>query len=421
MRTKLALGSVVSLLLPSDALAAPTQITIWMVSNGPIDNIWKAATQSFDHSHPNIDAQIKFLSNDAYKQKIQIALLAHNPPTVFYGWGGGLMASYVKAGEVLNLTPMLKNSGSRYFPAVFDPIRLNGSYYGIPNQGSQPEVVFYNKAMFTKYHLSVPKTYPQFLEVASTLREHGVAPFAVGGRDQWPELEWFMYFVDRLGGPAVLQGIVDHKAEAWSNPAVLKAGQMIQQLVKAGDFIKGYAGVSADENQDVALVYAGKAAMLLQGSWVYPTFLSSDPSFTKQDLGEFTFPSIPGGKGNPNDLMGNPSTYFYIAASASKAQQQAAKTYLADVPFTKTMNKQLLSEGVVPPVKGIDSQVAGAPHAAYLSFIYHIASKAPVFQEGWDQALSPSVAQSLLSNLSEMFLLKMTPAQFAAAMNATLK
>ena len=37
----------------------------------------------------------------------------------------------------------------------------------------------------------------------------------------------------------------------------------------AGGFINGFSSIAADSNADQALLYTGKAAMILQGSWIY--------------------------------------------------------------------------------------------------------------------------------------------------------
>ena len=47
--------------------------------------------------------------------------------------------------------------------------------------------------------------------------------------------------------------------------------------------------------------------------------------------------------------------------------------------------------------------------------------QAPNFQQSWDQALSPAQAEALLNNIDQLFLLKITPEQFATAMNATIE
>ena len=55
----------------------------------------------------------------------------------------------------------------------------------------------------------------------------------------------------------------------------------------------------------------------------------------------------------------------------------------------------------------------------YLVPVYNDVVKAPYFQYSWDQALGPIKATPMLDNLSKVFELSETPAQFASAMNGT--
>ena len=58
----------------------------------------------------------------------------------------------------------------------------------------------------------------------------------------------------------------------------------MQNLVKANGFVKGFSSITADSNADQALLYTGKAAMMLHGSWTYgnmkPTAATSSPAAT---------------------------------------------------------------------------------------------------------------------------------------------
>jgi len=68
----------------------------------------------------------------------------------------------------------------RYLPAVMGPVTFSGHVYGVPYNNTQPEVVLYNKAMFAQYHLTIPTTWPQLLQVVKT--RCGRADGAGGGR-----------------------------------------------------------------------------------------------------------------------------------------------------------------------------------------------------------------------------------------------
>lgn len=397
-------------------------ITIWDSESGPMQSMMQTATEKFNKSQNQVNANIQFYNNDAYKQKIQIAMGANNPPDVIFSWGGSTLNNYVKANKVVNLDSFLAANPSykdRYFPGVWGNVTFNGHIYGVPEgAGTQPELLFYNKSIFQKYNLPVPTTWDKLLSDVKTLKSKGVAPISIGARDKWPELMWLMYLTDRIGGPSVFNNIVAGNAKAWSDPAITKSIQMIQQLIQAGGFENGYSGVSANSNEDQALLYSGKAAMLLQGSWIYPSLKSSAASFTNKDLGWTLFPSVSGGKGSPEDLMGNISSYYSISSSSKNIA--GAKQYLKNVPLNKYEIQTEIKNGVIPPVKGIENQLKNVPNADFINYVYKKAEKAPVFDTGWDQLLPSSEAQTLLTDLNSVFVMKMTPQKFEKDMNAAL-
>ncbi|EPZ52996.1 extracellular solute-binding protein [Alicyclobacillus acidoterrestris] len=396
-----------------------SSITIWDIQTGASQKVVQDMSNDFNKSHPDIQSTVQFFENDPYKQKIQIAMGAHNPPDIFTGWGGGVLKSYIDAGDVYDLTSDLKADPSwanRFLPSVMKPVTFDGKIYGVPNDNVQPVMMFYNKQVFQQYHLTPPKTWDDLLNDVKVFKAHGIAPISLGGKDQWPDLMYEEYLVDRIGGPQVFNNVLAGKKNAWSDPAFLKANTMIQQLVNAGAFEQGFSSVSSNQGEDAALLYTGKAAMELMGSWGFATILSDDKSFIDQgNLGFMTFPTVSGGKGNPNDIVGNPSNYYSI--SNDSKNKKAAVTFLKDAVLNDQNVKDWISIGDVPPVQGIESELKQATYGDYLSFTYDMVKDAPNFQASWDQALPPSEAQELLTDLSKLFLNQMTPQQFSDDMN----
>ncbi len=232
--------------------------------------------------HPSIHATVQFFQNDPYKQKLQAAMGEHKPPDIFFGWGGGILKSYIDAGDVYDLTSDLNAAPAwreRFLPSVMGSVTFNGRIYGVPNNGVQPVVFLYNKDVFGKYGLAVPQTWNDLLSLVNTLKRNNVQPIALGGASKWPYLMYEEYLVDRIGGPQVFDAVVANQSGAWSHPAFLKANTLIQELVSAGAFGAGFASVSYDTGQASALLYTGKAAMHLMGVWDFNTIASDDPAF----------------------------------------------------------------------------------------------------------------------------------------------
>lgn len=406
----------------SHAQRAGGGATVWALTGGD-EKAYRAAADDYNAKHPADKIVLQLFNNEPYKQKLLVAMGAGNPPDVFFNWGGGILKSYIDAGNVMDLTADLARDPawkSRFFPAVLAPGTFNGKIYGVPINGMQPVVFYYNKKVFAEVGAELPKTWKDVLALIPKFKAKNKGLIAVSGADRWTYLMYAEYLVDRLGGPGVFSDIVAGKPNAWSNPAVVKASEMIQELVKQGGLVKGYAGLSYGNGQATALLYSGRVGMQLMGSWDFPNILGGQPNFIKQgNLAWGPFPAVEGGAGSPDDVVGNTSNLYSVwSKTVHKAQ-------VLDFLKTAVLSDQnidvLLTNGSVPPVIGLEAKVAKAPNSEWLSFIYNTAKKAPSFQLSWDQALPPAEADALLTNLDSLFLLKITPKQFSDNMNKAMK
>lgn len=399
-----------------------TTVTIWDIRTGADQQLVQSLTNDFNSKHSDIHAVLNFFQNDPYKQKLQVAMGAHNPPDIFFGWGGGILKSYIDAGDVYDLTSDLNADPSwknKFLPSVLTSVTFNGKIYGIPINNTQPILFFYNKEIFKQNGLTPPQTWNDLLKIVGVLKQKNVIPIAVAGASKWTYLMYAEYLADRYGGPEAFNAVMANQKNAWSQDAFIKASTAIQQLVSAGAFGTSFSSVLADTNQDAALLYTGKAAMMLQGTWNFPVFQTNSPQFIQQGkLGWFGFPTVEGGKGDVKNLVGGPSNYYSIA-KASKSPQSAV-TYLKEAVLNDTDIKQLIALGEVPVVQGIDSQLASAKNSDWLQYVYQSVQKAPNFQLSWDQALPPQAASTLLTNLDQLFLKQITPQQFSDNMNKTI-
>jgi raffinose/stachyose/melibiose transport system substrate-binding protein len=393
--------------------------TLWGLSGTDQDTVIGPSLKDWNGAHPDNQVQGTFTQNDAYKTKVRTAVGAGSAPTIIYSWAGGTLDSYVKAGKVADLTGQTANIKDRYLGSVWDQGVIDGKTYAVPMNATTPIVFYYNNDALAKAGVDVPKTFEDILDAIPKLKAAGIAPFSLAGGSKWPELMWAEYLVDRVAGPEAFQKVMAQEPGAWSDPGIIKANTMIQQLVEAGAFVDGFASVTADSNADVALVYTGKAAMLLQGAWVMPTFQQQAPEFAKSGLGYGTFPAVAGGKGDPSNVVGNPSGYFSVSSDASEEEQATAVKYLTEGVFDSAYVDRMVKGGQVPPIKDLDGQIqsSGGDFGAQ---IYSMTKGAKSFQMSWDQALPPAQATALLTNLDQLFNKAITPQQFSDNMNKTI-
>jgi raffinose/stachyose/melibiose transport system substrate-binding protein len=229
------------------------------------------------------------------------------------------------------------------------------------------------------------------------------------------------FLFDRIGGPEVFQAVFDGEKDAWSHPAALDALTKAQQLVRANGFVKGFNSVVADANADQALLYTGKAAMMVHGTWTYGSMAEEGGDFVSGgNLGYMNFPPVEGGKGDPSNTVGNPGQYLAISSKATAEQKEIAKKFFATEVLSDEEIQEWLDTGGVPIVKGSESKIASSKDPDFLTFVNETASNAKVFAQSWDQALSPTAAEALLDNIAKLFQLSITPQQYVANMNQVI-
>ena len=188
--------------------------------------------------------------------------------------------------------------------------------------------------------------------------------------------------------------------------------------MKAGAFQSGYDSLHYSGGGSDALVYSGKAAMQLMGDWDVSSILGSDKSFvTGGNLGMAPFPTIPG-TGNPADLAGNTASYVAVSSHASAAQKKVADAFLKAALTSSNYAKAEVTAGEVPVTSGAAPLFTGQPLASYDTTIYNSVQNAPSFQYSWDQAMTPQVANVMLTNLAQVFELSETPAKFESVLNS---
>ena len=190
------------------------------------------------------------------------------------------------------------------------------------------------------------------MSLVPKFNDAGVAPFSLGGQSRWTNMMWLEFLFDRIGGPEVFQAVFDGEKDAWSNPASIEALTKVQDLVKANGFVKGFSSITADSNADQALLYTGKAAMMLHGAWTYGSMKADGGDFVSGgNLGCMNFPPVEGGKGDPTNTVGNPGQYLSISSKATDAEKETAKKF-----FATARARRRRGQGVDRHRRGADRQ-----------------------------------------------------------------
>ncbi|WP_433384714.1 ABC transporter substrate-binding protein [Micromonospora sp. KLBMP9576] len=403
VRTRLAravaLGAALALALPltacggGESAAGPDEIRI-LVYGDATNKVEKQLVDTFNKTS-KVKAVLDTIPGADYQTKLQTIVNTNQAPDVFFNWGGGSITPFVKANLLLPLDDMIaKDPGlkANFLPSVFNTAVVDGKSYGVPMRGTQPVLLFHNKKVLADAGIAPPKTWDDLLAAVGTLKAKKITPIALGGGDQWPTQMWYQYLYDRVAGPELFARALDGDKDAWASPESRRALELLRQLTDAGAFGTNFDSVKFTDGGSPALLAGGKAGFELMGSWNYSTHHDANPTFAANDLGWSAFPSVPGGKGDPGNVVGNTNN-FYSVLKRTKHPEAVAE--FLKLQYSDEFVQAQLAIGNLPTTTNTEKFLDGATNPDYLKFQFTMVKQAPNFQLSWDQAYPPAATTTI--------------------------
>jgi ABC-type glycerol-3-phosphate transport system substrate-binding protein len=385
---------------------AETHITIWGINQPGLEvsGDWiEREIRSFEAANPKLIVEYRFWENQSYKLKLKVAMFSGEGPDILFNWGGESQLIYSREGLLYDLTADLGKDKWGLSPGMFASHSYQGRIYGIPLFPSV-EVGWYNKELFRKNGWKTPKTWDQFLSLCEQIKSKGLIPVTMAGQEPWTILHPYMYLVDRLGGSGLYQA-AKARQEKFTHPDFVASFRLLQNLVKKGYLPRDVMSLNASEANQLML--QNKALMMFMGEWEYQALTEQmRQDFDKWDF--FPFPSIPGGKGSVNSVIGAVAGFSIKKSKNSKVALKFLKFLASKKSLTENyrMTGKLVSLATPyvgkndrPQIKGIAKLLAGATSLT----------------QWWDQDLPEPVTQSLLQSLQDIIAGRCTPEQAAAA------
>src|SRR5260221_1701264 len=164
----------------------------------------------------------------------------------------------------------------RTIPGLLDKSSsFQGKIYGALVNYPFLDGVFYNKPLFAKYNLTIPKGYQDLLSLCATLQKAApdVAPIYVGGGDQWPlQVLPFMMWNDDLIAKDLIAKVNKNDAK-FTDPVFVDGVAKQKELLDKGCYNKDILTAKFEDEQKALM--GGKAAMVFQGTWMVGSLLDS--------------------------------------------------------------------------------------------------------------------------------------------------
>ena len=310
-----------------------------------LKNWCQTMADKFMEDNPNVTITIEIVNSDVYQQVLKTKIAADDAPMIFDLDNNTILREYVNAGHLTELTdlPFLANVNE-------DNLReatIDGNVWGV-TFSTCALAEHYNKALFDKYDLSVPKTRSAYMELCETLIEKGIQPIAAGYGETWCIMRAFQGYLFPL---------------CWMNDADWQL-DLVNRTTRFADdenFKKAFTmfietkpfwgrdpfGTTWDAAQN--MVANGDAAMMHNGSWaiegiggrndecevrVFSTPLTEDPADVT--------------------MLMRPGSILCVYNSADEAKHDAAMAFMATLQTLESGTT--FSQGAIQmsTVKGID-------------------------------------------------------------------
>ncbi len=324
---------------PAAAAKPPQPATITMWGNHPE---WKDSlakiTAAFSAATPGVTVELDFKPGPDYPAALSTALAGGEAPDLIGFLPGTSVAEAAKSGQIADLTG--KVPVDNLIVAAANQVQLDGKVYGAP-LAAYTVGVFYQRPMFQKYGLAAPKTWQELLDTSKKLKDAGVVPMEMPGKDGI--LPYFFYHmaVSSILGESGFKDLISGKVKLTDDNLV-PAAKLLTDMQPY--YNNGFESVSYTEGK--AEFANGRAAMIIGGSADYTGYKQVNPSV---DVGVFGFPPPQPGKAVTVTGM----ELIYTVNAKSKAQDAAT----AFVAWLATKEAQQLVANTIaqPVVKGVAS------------------------------------------------------------------
>ncbi|UHA72842.1 ABC transporter substrate-binding protein [Paenibacillus sp. 481] len=298
---------------------------------------------------PGLKIKLDGVDSDVNRnEKLRGEMVNNQAPDIFDAFGSPDVGVYAKEGQVLDLTPILKDLGLENSFTSLTPWTHDGKIYGLPIGGSI-EGYFYNKKYFAEKGLQAPKTIAELDALAAKIKADGKIPFAQSSKEAWVPLMTTNNLWAYTAGHEAAFGFAKGTAK-WNDPKMVEAFKVHQDWVKKGYFKKGELGLdyAAMRNQ----MSTGEAVMMFDGSWATSVFNDkAQAGDAHGNIGFFLMPPFTAGEGYSIMQDSNNGYAFSAKVAEDPRKLEAVKTFIKNLYNEETQLRGLKEDGVLPSMK----------------------------------------------------------------------
>ena len=355
-----------------------------------------------------------YAPSDAYSSRVRAAAQTNTLPDIFGVLGESRdLASFIKAGHILNLQDVMNQDGGGWDKQFFQKALANNTFeagnqyqvppgiYGVPIDVTNIQML-YNKDLFKQAGLDpekAPATWPEFIADWHKLKAAGVPGMVSGWGETWM-INCFAsnYAFNVMGEQKVLDTF--RGKVLYTDPDWIQVLGLFDQIRKEDLLV---SGVVTMINKTAEQTFAnGKAAFAFNGSWCVNVYKGMNPDL---NYGVLLPPKLPGAH-YPMRIWGGAGSSFMVNARSTH-QKEAVDflRWLTGPDQQAELSKETMnlpankgSIGQLPPLlAAFGSQMDATTHPSQ-----------------WPVAEIPTVIEAFDKGIQSILIGEKTPEEVAA-------
>ncbi|MFF2889107.1 ABC transporter substrate-binding protein [Paenibacillus sp. NPDC057967] len=354
---------------------------------------YEEAAKKFTEKYPNIKVEFAPTKNTEYNTVLNTELMTGEGPDIIH------LRPYVAGQQIADSDYLVELDGLQGLDQIPKELLIaakgsDGKVYGAPILKNSIQVL-YNKKMFDDLKLTEPKTWDEMIQVAETLKQNDVVPFAFGAKEGW-----ILSLVHGGIGPVgyggndfvnkITKGQIGFDSEEFTQSV-----QLLQELIPY--YPNNFEGISMDDMRN--MLVTEQAGMMIMGDWEVTVIRGMNP-----DLQLDAFP-IPTKEGNP--IVATWVDGSFAVNKNSKHQEEAKKfiEFALTEEFGTIISNRLLRQSTLPAVQNEDALMKKISN-----FANDESAVTPYLFNVYFAAGNPSSKLALETALQGMLLQKLKPA-----------
>ncbi len=348
--------------------------------------VFTKIVDDFMAANSNIKIEADLSGGDQYKTILKTKFAAGEAADIVGVHPGMAYAiAFAKAGYLEDLTneAFMKDIDEGAKRMATD----NGKVYALPIDASYIATL-YNKDIFARNNLSVPKTWKEFLDVCGKLKQNNITPIAIGNKDLW--VTQIIPFA--IAPTVIYSGNINFDSDMYagktkfSGPEWQKILEMQMELNKNKYFNDGVLSTTYDQAN--ALFAQGKAAMTVMGTWVLNPIKEMNKDI---NIGLFVFPASEDGNNWASSAVGG-----MLGIYANSPHKAEAKKFLEFFMSKDVYSNYLRSTSNFPTVKGVtvDFDPAAQELSSQVTNTYNF------LDQNWPAGVQDTLFKSIQENFA---------------------